>query len=604
MEKIQRYPVLIFSAVWGVSAVLFLAILFLAVLGGPVSVREINPSKITAFESGALNPSAVSYRIPNMGIKSLIFGGLISPLQVSVLENSLPLPVVLCGLEQFQFDNQNCYAVQSGRVYFSSSDGSSVLENGNLYQITWHWKPSIFLVFASLLFLIIASVMLGKKNLWVAQGLFKIREWIALQPMEIWVVAGFFISYVLFFFIPIFLNTLGTMQQNLVNVPVNPANFPETMLAGSDHQVVMDDMVRDFFFKEPNYVIRFSPYPPFAILFHAVFLPFAPVWSYRAISFLTLAAFVLTGFLIPLQFNQQKKMTILPVFFFITGLFSYGFQFELERGQFNLISVSLALTSIWIFHKYPKIRWLSYLFFTMAVQLKMYPLIFILGLIDNWQDWKGIIKRFALLFIVNFAALFILGPKNLVLYLQILGNFSSIGSTSNWIGGHSISAFVNLLSAIITGEYVNPDWVWLQILFTLIVLICFAIIVYRAYKQNLPGPNAALLLGCAVLAQLLPSVSFDYTLSMLPVVLALVFSDIRKIDRGLSASIFLLILGMAYGSVQFSFTQKLVTAEMLFVNPSMILLLVSAFPALFLLMISALGLGFSQNITTQMKSQP
>ncbi len=253
MEKIQRYPVLIFSAVWGVSAVLFLAILFLAVLGGPVSVREINPSKITAFESGALNPSAVSYRIPNMGIKSLIFGGLISPLQVSILENGQPLPVVLCGLEQFQFDNQNCYAVQSGRVYFSSSDGSSVLENGNLYQITWHWKPSIFLVFASLLFLIIASVMLGKKNLWVAQGLFKIREWIALQPMEIWVVAGFFISYVLFFFIPIFLNTLGTMQQNLVNVPVNPANFPETMLAGSDHQVVMDDMVRDFFFKEPQY---------------------------------------------------------------------------------------------------------------------------------------------------------------------------------------------------------------------------------------------------------------------------------------------------------------------------------------------------------------
>ncbi|MBK8823583.1 MAG: hypothetical protein IPN58_13505 [Anaerolineales bacterium] len=160
------------------------------------------------------------------------------------------------------------------------------------------------------------------------------------------------------------------------------------------------------------------------------------------------------------------------------------------------------------------------------------------------------------------------------------------------------------MSATITGEYVNPDWGWLQILFTLIVLICFAIIVYRAYKQNLPGPNAALLLGCAVLAQLLPSVSFDYTLSMLPVVLALVFSDIRKIDRGLSASIFLLILGMAYGSVQFSFTQKLVTAEMLFVNPSMILLLVSAFPALFLLMISALGLGFSQNITTQMKSQP
>ncbi|MBK8823582.1 MAG: DUF2029 domain-containing protein [Anaerolineales bacterium] len=192
------------------------------------------------------------------------------------------------------------------------------------------------------------------------------------------------------------------------------------MLGGSDHQVIVEGMSRDFFFTEPKFVIRAYPYPPFTLLFHTLFLPFSSVGSYRVISFLTLTAFTLVGFFIPVQFNQQKKMTILPVFFFITGLFSYGFQFELERGQFNLISVSLALTSIWIFHKYPKIRWLSYLFFTMAVQLKMYPLIFILGLIDNWQDWKGIIKRFALLFIVNFAALFILGYKNFILYLQVM----------------------------------------------------------------------------------------------------------------------------------------------------------------------------------------
>ncbi|MBK9207970.1 MAG: hypothetical protein IPL71_06590 [Anaerolineales bacterium] len=88
-----------------------------------------------AFESSAPNSAAVSYRIPNMGIKSLIFGGLISPLQVSILENGQPLPVVLCGFEQFKFDNQNCYAVQSGRIYFSSSDGSFARENGSLYQI-------------------------------------------------------------------------------------------------------------------------------------------------------------------------------------------------------------------------------------------------------------------------------------------------------------------------------------------------------------------------------------------------------------------------------------------------------------------------------------
>ena len=598
METFQRYLTLILSTVWGISALFFLTILFLAVLGGPTSVREISPSKIIALKTEEPNPASGSYRIPNMGTKSLLLGGLISPLQVSILENHLPLPVVLCSLDQFQLDSQNCYAVHIGRVYFSSSDGSSLSENGKQYEITWRWKPSPILLLASLIFLIVTSIMLGRARPWMAQRLLQVREWIALQPTEIWVITGFLISYVLFSFMPIFLNTRGVMLQNLVNVPT-------TMLAGSDHQVIVEGMVRDFFFKEPKFVIRAYPYPPFTLLFHTIFLPFNSVESYQAISFLTLTAFVLVGFFIPLQFNQQKKPAVLPLFFFITGLFSYGFQFEIERGQFNLIAVSLALASIWIFHKHRKLRWLSYLFFTMSVQLKIYPLIFILGLVDNWQDWKGIIKRFALLGALNFAALFLLGFKNFILYLQVISQYTAAGSsTSNWIGGHSINVFVNLLAATITGEYINPDWAWLQILFTLVVVVCFAIIVYRAYKQNLPGSNASLLLGCAVVAQLIPSVSFDYTLSMLPIILALFFSDIRKIDRGFNASIFLLILGMAYGSIQFSFTQKTIVAEMLFINPSMILFLLSAFPALFLLMISATGLSFLQNTTILAKDYP
>ena len=594
MKKFQQYSVLILSAVWGISALIFLTLLFLAVRGGPVSVREISPSKIIALKSGEPNPASGSYLIPDMGIKPLLFGGMISPLQVSILENHLPLPVVLCSLEQFELDNQNCYTVHAGRVYFSSTDGSSLRENGKLYEITWRWKPGPGLWLASLLFLTITSVALGKTHSRMARHLLQIREWITLRPTEVWVVAGFLISFVLFSFVPIFLNTQGVMLQNLVNVPT-------AMLAGSDHQVIMDGMVRDFFFKEPKYLIRAYPYPPFTLLFHAIFLPFNPVGSYRVISFMTLTAFVLVGFFIPLQFNQQKKLTSLSLFFFITGLFSYGFQFEIERGQFNLIAVSLVLISIWIFHKYPKLRWLSYVFFTMGVQLKIYPLIFILGLVDNWQDWKGIIKQFILLGIMNFAALFLLGFKNFIAYLQAISLYTGPGSV--WVGGHPINVFVNLLAETISGQSANPDWAWLQILLTLVVGICFAIIVYRAYKQNLPGPDAALLLGCATVAQLIPSISYDYTLSMLPIVLSLFFSDIRRFNRGMNASILLVILGTAYGSTLFSFTQKSVVAEMLFTNPSMILFVINAFPALFLLMISATGLSFSQNTAIQAQDQ-
>jgi len=592
MKTFQRYLVPILSAVWGISALLFLTILFLAVWGGPISVREISPSKIIALKSEESNPASGSYRIPDTGIKSLVFGGLISPLQVSILENHSPLPVALCSKDRFELDKQGCYAVHIGRVYFSSSDDSSLRENGKLYEIAWRWKPSLGLVFISLLIFAITSAALGKVHPGMAQRLFQIREWIALQPIEIWVITGFLASFILFSFIPIFLNTQGVMLQNLVNVPT-------AMLAGSDHQIIMNDMVRDFFFREPKYVMRASPYPPFTLLFHAIFLPFGPTVSYQAISFLTLAAFTWVGFFIPQQFSQQKRLASLPLFFFITGLFSYGFQFEIERGQFNLIAVSLAMSSIWIFHKHPKLRWLSYLLFTMSAQLKIYPLIFILGLIDNWQDWKGIIKRFTLLSIMNFAALFIFGVKNFTRYFQTITQFAA--ADTNWIGGHSISVFVNLLAESVTGQTINPDWAWLQSLITLVVVICFAVIIYRTYKKNLAGPDTALLLGCAVAAQLIPSISFDYTLSMLPIILALFFSDIHKIDKGFSTSIFLLILGIAYGSILFSFTQKSIIAEMLYINPSATLFLTSAFPSLFLLLISATGLSFSQNTTPQIQ---
>jgi len=519
-------------------------------------------------------------------------------MQVSILENHSPLPSVLCSLGQFELDHHNCYAIHIGRIYFSSSDGSPLRENGKQYEITWRWKPGPGLILASLLLLFAVSTVLGKKYSGMGQQrLLQVQGWFIDQPTEVWVIAGFLVSFLLFSFIPTFLNTQGFMAQSLVNVPT-------AMQVGSDHQVIVEAMARDFFYTEPKYVIRAFPYPPFTLLFHALFLPFNSVGSYRAISLMTLVAFVLAGFFIPMQFNPQKKQTLLALFFFITGLFSYGFQFEIERGQFNLIAVALAITSIWIFHKRPKLRWLSYLLFTMSVQLKLYPLIFIFGLIDNWQDWIGIFKRFVLLGVMNFAALFILGYKNFIAYLQVIGDYAAAGSGS-WIGGHSIKVFVSLLPETIIRQQTNFDWAWLNTLstlLTLIVLLCFAILLYSAYKQNLPGPNVALLLGCAVVAQLIPSVSFDYTLSILPIVLALFFSDIQKIGKGPTASILLLVLGSVYGSLLFSFTQKSIVAAMLFLNPTMIMFMMNAFPALFLLLITATGFSISKTIAMQVSS--
>ena len=60
-------------------------------------------------------------------------------------------------------------------------------------------------------------------------------------------------------------------------------------------------------------------------------------------------------------------------FCFVTGLTSHGLQFELERGQFNVVAISLCLLAVYIFHYQVKYRHFGYLLFLVAVQLKVYP---------------------------------------------------------------------------------------------------------------------------------------------------------------------------------------------------------------------------------------
>ncbi len=569
---------------WGGSALFLLVILGLWAVGGTVSTREISPSKIIQLKSKASDPSTGFYRLPDMGIKPLLYGGLVSPAQVFILEDHKPLQAAFCSLDRFLKDAGNCYSIHSGRIYFSSSGHSPLRTAGKLYEIAWRWKPGPGLLIASMGLFILITAVIQRLNPDAPWFLPQAAQWVTSIPNEAWIVAGFLVSYVTFSFLPIFLNTKGEMIQNLVNVPT-------IHLVGRDHFEIVTDMSRAFLTDEPRFVFK-GPYPPFTILFHMLFVPLNPVESFRLIAFMNLAAFVLATLILPLLFNPSRKWHSLLLFFFFTGLFSYGFQFEIERGQFNLIAVFLALTSIWIFHRVPKLRWLSYILFTMSVQLKIYPLIFIVNLIDNWRDWKGILERFGLIGVLNAAALFVLGPGSL---LQFIGNVTHFTTAVTvWIANHSTASFVSLLISNLPETVPATDPLPIRASLILIVLACLFLIGYQACAKNHQGLNPALLLGCAAAAQLIPSISFDYTLSILPIVLAVVFSGTHKIKTGIISCLLLFILSTAYGATLFSFEQKSIVAESLFISPIMNIALSSSFPPLFVLMLSAAGLGFLQ----------
>lgn len=62
---------------------------------------------------------------------------------------------------------------------------------------------------------------------------------------------------------------------------------------------------------------------------------------------------------------------------FVSGIISYGLQFELEQGQFNVFTIFLVVISIYSFHYSKKLKWLSYFIFGVSVNFKISPAVFV-----------------------------------------------------------------------------------------------------------------------------------------------------------------------------------------------------------------------------------
>lgn len=391
-------------------------------------------------------------------------------------------------------------------------------------------------------------------------------------PSFTWVALGFLISYLFFFIRPVFFSA-STLQY----FRYLPANNP----IGEDLKATLGFSRSWFVSKLSPYIgnsyvnTPFNIYPPLAnVLFiPLLFMKFDRV--YKIFTLVSVLCYGLITFVFPLLTGKVVKISSSLILVFITGLFSYGFQFELERGQFNVLAVFLCFLAIWIYHFHHKYRVLAYILFTLSVQLKVYPFIFSLMLISDWRDWRNNLKRLSLLAVVNFALLFVLGPA-------VFGDFAReiIAESVNpyiWIGNHSIRAFVEYYSAI--APYHGWLWVtqvagWAQIAFLAITFICIALVLIQTYRQKQKGFNPFVLLACTLGALLIPSVSHDYALSILAAPVAMVLSNTgpwKRADRStwrILLIVLLLVFSAAYSSTLFSYTNK----------P---LLLQNNFPALF-----------------------
>ncbi len=137
---------------------------------------------------------------------------------------------------------------------------------------------------------------------------------------------------------------------------------------------------------------------------------------------------------------KPRGIPAAAVLVLVTGLFSYGLQFELERGQFNVIALTLGFTAIWVFHTHPNLRGIAYGLYVLSVQLKLYPGILALMLVHDWRDWGNNLRRFLLLLVANVAGFLVLGPGVAVDWMGAVRRHAT--DPAVWDGNHSIAAFV------------------------------------------------------------------------------------------------------------------------------------------------------------------
>ena len=412
----------------------------------------------------------------------------------------------------------------------------------------------------------------------------RLVKWLTGLPMITWVMVGYLIAYLAFFIIPMLFNTPPRIQYFNKYLP---DGYP----IGGDLLFLTQLIQQWFTTNQSPFYIQF--YPPFTYIFLSPFLLINDHHLlYKLVTITTIACFILSSLIIPLWTSKKWDKSLIFIFF-ITGLFSYGMQFELERGQVNVFAFLFCMSAIYIYHYHHSFRYYAYLLFSIAIQLKIYPAIFIVMFIKDWRDWKGNLRKIIVIGLFNFSLLFIAGVQP---FLEFIKSATTQLRTPgwSWTGNHSIKAFVSefaennglgLVKAD-TVEMIKQHIGLISNIFLVAFILCFLSAVLHAYRRNQQEFDAVLFLTCTIGALIIP-VSNDYTLTILAAPMALALTSISNSSYGRNkfiATLLLIITTTAYSITLYPFKYKT-------------LLLQNSFPALFTILITVTILNYIITIT-------
>jgi Glycosyltransferase family 87 len=376
-------------------------------------------------------------------------------------------------------------------------------------------------------------------------------------PILVWILLGFFLTFVLFLIIPVYLDP--SLSIHFIST------LPVISPIGHDFRTIVTSTSTWM----QTGVAPAILYPAFTLLFFSLFTFFSLETGYKILLLIILICFILTTLVLPGRINRTRSISAFSMLILVTGLGSYGLQFELERGQWNVIAFTCCLAAIYLFHDQLKYRWLAYLLFCISVQLKLYPAIFVLVLIEDWSDWKNNIKRILGLGLINVLALFILGINPI---LSTIGSLTGSKVYDLGLGtpyNHSLTSFNYFIQSSDLLQSLFPHKAGRELLaslgsiaqlcFILLFVFCLLVVLAREYKIRSKGFSPYVFLACSVGALIIPSLSFDYKLSILPACILLSLPKTNLFREGRkSAGVILLafVIAFAYSSTLYSYTNK------------------------------------------------
>ena len=202
-------------------------------------------------------------------------------------------------------------------------------------------------------------------------------------------------------------------------------------------------------------------------------------------------------------------------------LSSYGFMYEVERGNVDLYALVFSLLAVWFTVRGARSAWLPAAFLAVAVGLKLYPAVLLVVLLWRYR-WRTV----APLVVTTLAALLIGGPANLVHSFTALQTLSTT-KTAGWWGMNSASAMAHVLHNHTTWA---PSWVIVPLIGVPLLLwaATLLVLVRRGWSERGAVLASA---ACVPLMAIVPPVSNDYKLVLCVFPLAVLSTAVASLRR-------------------------------------------------------------------------